>query len=160
MKRIFTKLTAIAMLMCSVLSFAYGQIPEDSPIPVDFEIIAPPTIAGSYNYTTTVDFGVNLTETVTGELAWGYTEATDSTAADSLGCLPVVTDLTGKIALIRRGVCNFSLKAYHAQEAGAVGTIIVNSNADSPDEFVGMLGGDSATAVITLRAFFGFGLGC
>jgi subtilisin family serine protease len=34
--------------------------------------------------------------------------------------------LTGKIALIERGVCNFSDKVYNAQRAGAIGAVIYN----------------------------------
>lgn len=35
--------------------------------------------------------------------------------------------LEGKIAIIDRGVCEFGLKALNAQEAGAIGCIIVNN---------------------------------
>jgi subtilisin family serine protease len=51
----------------------------------------------------------------------------------NLGCsLPndvrpfVDGSLTGKIALIERGVCNFSDKVYNAQQAGALGAVIYN----------------------------------
>lgn len=43
------------------------------------------------------------------------------------GCDPITTDLTGKIAVIDRGACNFSLKCVHAQDQGAVAVIIVNN---------------------------------
>jgi hypothetical protein len=42
------------------------------------------------------------------------------------GCSPLTNDLTGKIAVIYRNTCNFSLKAYNAQMAGAIAVIIVN----------------------------------
>ncbi len=45
---------------------------------------------------------------------------------DSLACDTITQDLTGKVALIRRGVCEFGLKALHAEQAGAVFAIIVN----------------------------------
>jgi minor extracellular serine protease Vpr len=35
--------------------------------------------------------------------------------------------LTGKIALIQRGVCGFYLKAIHAQQAGAAGVVLFNN---------------------------------
>lgn len=45
------------------------------------------------------------------------------------GCVPFFPNtFDGKIALIDRGACSFSLKAYHAQLAGAVGVVIVNNN--------------------------------
>jgi len=42
------------------------------------------------------------------------------------GCLPLVNDLTGKIALVYRNTCEFGMKALNAQNAGAVGVIIIN----------------------------------
>jgi len=42
------------------------------------------------------------------------------------GCNPLINDLTGKIAVIYRNTCNFSTKALNAQNAGAVGVIIIN----------------------------------
>ncbi len=40
--------------------------------------------------------------------------------------LPANTDLTGKIALLGRGDCDFTVKVRNAQNAGAVGVIMVN----------------------------------
>ena len=53
----------------------------------------------------------------------------DGTAGDSLGCNALVngTDITGKIAVIYRGACEFGTKALNAENAGAVGAIIVNN---------------------------------
>jgi hypothetical protein len=48
----------------------------------------------------------------------------------TFGCNPIINDLTGKIALIDRGICNFSVKAYAAQQAGAIGVIIANNTDD------------------------------
>ena len=39
---------------------------------------------------------------------------------------PPLPDLTGQIALLGRGVCDFTVKMRRAQEAGAVGVIMVN----------------------------------
>lgn len=46
-------------------------------------------------------------------------------------------DLTGKIAVIYRGTCEYGLKAYNAQKRGAIGVIIINHTGDA----VGMGGG-------------------
>ena len=50
----------------------------------------------------------------------------------NLGCdapfetLPAGTDLTGEIALLGRGDCDFTVKVRNAQNAGAIGVIMVN----------------------------------
>jgi hypothetical protein len=61
------------------------------------------------------------------------------------GCTPLVNGaaVSGKIAVINRGACEFGLKAKKAQNEGAIGVIIV-SHLDDP---IGMLGGDSGLAV-------------
>lgn len=56
-------------------------------------------------------------------------------------------DLSGKIAIVDRGSCNFSLKVYNAQNAGAIATIIANNNADDPDSTISMAPGDEAGSV-------------
>jgi len=48
------------------------------------------------------------------------------------GCTAISTALTGKIAVIDRGVCTFSTKVRNAQAAGAVGVLIVNNVAGDP----------------------------
>ncbi len=45
---------------------------------------------------------------------------------DGCAAYPTPSTVTGKIVLVARGVCNFSLKVHNAQVAGAVGAIIVN----------------------------------
>ena len=41
-------------------------------------------------------------------------------------CEPVINDLTGKIAVVYRSFCWHDIKAYYAQQAGAIGVIIIN----------------------------------
>ncbi|PZU84064.1 MAG: metalloprotease [Chryseobacterium sp.] len=55
------------------------------------------------------------------------------------------TNLTGKIALIERGDCNFTVKFKNAQVKGAIGVIVYNAS-DSPA--VGNMGGTDATVTI------------
>ncbi|MCP9234592.1 M36 family metallopeptidase [Lewinella sp. JB7] len=52
----------------------------------------------------------------------------DDSGTPNEGCAPLVNsaELKGKIALLTRGNCAFQLKAYHAEQAGAVGVIIAN----------------------------------
>lgn len=42
------------------------------------------------------------------------------------GCNPLINNLTGKIAVVFRNTCEFGAKAINAQNAGAVGVIIIN----------------------------------
>jgi hypothetical protein len=118
--------------------------------PMLLRVTSPASIAATYDYGAPSDFGpTTLAGTVTGDAAWGQTMG-----ADSLGCVPFTNDLTGKVALVRRGACSFSLKIYHAQLAGAVGAIIINNPENAtPNATVGMLGGDSASAVMIPSVF-------
>ncbi len=47
----------------------------------------------------------------------------------STACSPLTADLTGKIALISRGVCTFSTKIRNAQNAGAIAVLVSNNAA-------------------------------
>ena len=90
-------------------------------------------------------YGPSLTadQAFCGQAIWGK---------DSLGCTPLTNNVAGKVVLLRRGICNFSLKAYHAQLAGAVAAIIVthySNPAEGPCTLSlgAMSGGDSAALV-------------
>lgn len=110
-----------------------------------FLVQSPSNLAGTYNFTdsyTADGWGADLSTTsVSGEGAIAY-----DVAGDSICCEDVanVSEVTGKIAFLYRGSCNFSLKAYHAQAAGAIACVIVNNVAGN---LINMLAGDSATAV-------------
>ncbi|WP_301238365.1 S8 family serine peptidase [Polycladomyces subterraneus] len=47
-------------------------------------------------------------------------------------CQGITADLTGKIAVIKRGGCTFTQKAAAAQEKGAVGVILINNTDGDP----------------------------
>ena len=143
------KILLLVLVMCFGVSM-FAQFADDN----EFVINTPLNISGSYDFGEQVDWGPLNPVTVCADFAWGYTAN-----GDSVGCDPIVTDLTGKIAMISRGACNFSLKAYHAQQAGAVGTVIINYAANDPAEIVNMLGGDSMTVVTTPAAFLPYGTG-
>lgn len=71
-------------------------------------------------------------------------QVADSNALGNLeGCNPGFTagSMTGRVALIRRGSCNFSEKINNAQAAGAVGVIIYNNNPGQPPIVMGQTAG-------------------
>jgi len=53
-------------------------------------------------------------------------------APNANGCAAISTDLTDKIAVIDRGVCTFGTKIQNAQDAGAVGALIINNVLGDP----------------------------
>jgi PKD repeat protein len=99
------------------------------------DINAPSGIAGPYN-STEATFGPGLPATpITADVIL----VTDGTAPVNDGCeaLTNATQLSGKIALIDRGGCNFTTKVENAQNAGAVAVIIANNEAGSPFQMGG-----------------------
>lgn len=164
MKKVFTLVLAFA-IVCFASMQAKAQINDASPFPINFVIEQPASIAATYDYgTQTEEWGPQLDRTVSGVVAWGFGESVDADgnpipgSRDSLGCAPLTNgaDLKDKMVMIRRGVCNFSLKVYHAQVAGAAGVLIANHYDDPANDaqtVVGMLGGDSLAAV-TVPAVF------
>jgi len=71
--------------------------------------------------------------------------------ATNLGCGSIANAaaLKGNIALIKRGLCNFTEKVYNAQQAGAVAVLVMNNVAD--DVLLSMAGQDGR---ITIPALF------
>jgi hypothetical protein len=57
-----------------------------------------------------------------------------SATADSLCCEAIInrSEIEGKIAVLYRGACNFSLKALNCQDSGAVAVIIINNTSAAP----------------------------
>jgi hypothetical protein len=84
---------------------------------------------------------LNPDNIVLGEFVLAY----DNTENDSLTCETVIngSEVNGKIAVIYRGICNFSTKALMCQNAGAIAVIIVNHTGDA----VGMAGGTDGASV-------------
>lgn len=134
------------LLFISIFSFYFTSFSQQLSYPMDVKINLPGSIAATLNYGAASDFGPVTMSTVTGNVAWGYTAA-----GDSLACAPITTDLTGKIALVRRGACDFSAKVYEAQQAGAIGCIILNNS--GTNEIQNMTGVSNATLVTIPSAF-------
>ncbi|MBL4587352.1 MAG: T9SS type A sorting domain-containing protein [Flavobacteriales bacterium] len=115
----------------------------------------PSNLADSYNFTNSGsnNWGADLdTIAITAEAAFAYDDGTFvsptlGTAGDSAACGPTINrdDIEGKIAVLYRGFCNFSLKAKNVQDSGAVALIIINNIPGGP---VGMGAGTNAAGVV------------
>ena len=97
-------------------------------------INSPAAIAGNYKVGT-ADFGAPLsTFGVTGNVVQ---------ATPANGCTAIGGSVSGKIAFIDRGDCNFTVKVKNAQNAGATGVIISNvASSVDPNIAPGMGGSD------------------
>ncbi len=58
-------------------------------------------------------------------------------AQPAQGCTAITNDVKGKIALIDRGTCTFTTKIRNAENAGAIGVLIVNNVAGDPTAIAG-----------------------
>lgn len=139
--RSFTHSCSVASTLLSglFLLILSSQINAQSHV---LTVTEPASIAGNYA-AEMATFGRNFC-TVTGELI----QAKDASNG-TLGCTasPIVTDLTGKIAVIDRGTCNFSEKVLNAQKKGAIAVIVFNNVSTEPIYFAMATGagGDQVT---------------
>ena len=108
-------------------------------------INTPSSIAGSYYAILSTAFGGGLNPSITSDLVL----ADDGTGVTEDGCTALnnSTDIDGKIAVIRRGDCPFVDKVNNAQNAGAIGVIIVNNVAGLP---INQGGEDSGITIPTV----------
>lgn len=97
-------------------------------------------VGNAYESRETVRLGDQAFEAYsgTGPAADGVLTAPAAVAADYgdyRGCAPFPAgSLTGRIAVIRRGVCLFRDKVEHADAAGAVGVLVMNQWEDDEDD--------------------------
>lgn len=85
------------------------------------------------------DFGAILMDNLFGPVSY--------IPVETLACDPLPEgSLSGHIALIERGTCHFSTKAFYAQQAGAVGAIVYNTD-EGGDTIITMAAGDYAEEV-------------
>jgi hypothetical protein len=113
-------------------------------------INSPGGIAGNYNVGT-ADFGARLSSPgVTADVVRAL-DAADGTSTDGCSALTNSGAISGKIAFIDRGTCNFVVKAKNAQVAGAIGVIIGNvSTSANPSVAPGMTGFDPTVTIPTI----------
>lgn len=122
------KLSFSFMLM---MSFGLMLQAQDMRVTVN----SPAGVAGVYE-ARLAGFGTSLCTTTefSGDLI-----LTEDGTGGTTACDTIVNDLTGKIAVIDRGTCNFSFKCLEAQMKGAMAVIVCNN---SPADIIAMGAGD------------------
>ncbi|MBA3898653.1 MAG: T9SS type A sorting domain-containing protein [Bacteroidetes bacterium] len=123
-------------LLALIAFVAINLLGKTSDAQVIFYVEAPANNIGSYNFT------YSFTSQWGGDLMITQVQAPvvllrDANVADSLGCSAAANGslIAGNIAMLYRGDCEFGMKALNAENAGAVGVIIINN---IPGEPVGM----------------------
>jgi len=115
------------------------------PFPIESSVLrvdSPPSIAGDivYTYGSCDDcndlgtcFGPRILHTplITTQMV----VVDDATGDTTDGCETVINDLTGMIALIRRGNCDFADKAFNAEAAGAYAVVFMNNQVQDVTSF-------------------------
>ncbi len=137
MKNLHTLLTAVLLLGFGLSASAQ----------IVLLVQEPSNLSGSYNFTysSANAWGADMdTVAITAEAAFAYD---GSATEDSLACGEIVnrSEIEGKIAVVYRGECNFSLKAKNVQDSGAVALVIINNVPGAP---VGMGAGTNSAGVV------------
>jgi hypothetical protein len=118
--------------------------------PVAVIVNSPAGIAGAYA-AQTAQFGPSAaTSPVTGDVVLANDGSTgDGTGTVNDACEPLTnaTAIAGNIALVDRGLCNFTVKVKNAQNAGAIGVIVANNVATG---LPGMGGSDATITIPSL----------
>lgn len=114
-----------------------NQAPAVLAHPGIVRVDAPPAVAGDYVFEWAT-FGPPLGQpSVTAAVA-------EAVPFDACGLLANAGSITGKIALVVRGGCDFATKVANAQAAGARGVVVVN---DGPDPPILMTGDDPSITI-------------
>jgi hypothetical protein len=109
-----------------------------------FLVNTPATVAGSYLMTES-NFSLNNKLTNVGPVTAQVVYYNDASASTHEACAGAPSNsVAGKIALINRGNCNFTIKVKSAQDAGAVGVIMVNN---APNPLIIMSGDDNSITI-------------
>lgn len=107
----------------------------------NLRVLAPASVVGLY-LSPISQFGPRQFDTIEAEAVI----VSDGTFADSLGCQAITNgaELAGKIAIIYRGTCGFTQKVLNAQNAGAVGVVVITNNNQAA---IAMTGSNAAITI-------------
>ncbi len=140
---------AASAIACNKLSWDGPSVRSSSglvlgPKPL-LRVNAPAAISGNYDIGA-ASFGPAISSVnVTGDVVLYE----DATAPINDGCEVPVNNLSGKIALINRGLCGFVIKVKNAQNAGAIAVIIADNAAGCPP--AGLGGADPTITIPAVR---------
>jgi hypothetical protein len=107
-------LLSFGLLVTSAYSFGQIICNQTAPNPT------------TYTFSLPNSWGMDMT------IPGNFVHDTLIVASDTLGCTTVTNSVAGKIAVIYRGSCNFTVKVTNAVAAGAVGVLIINNIAAAP----------------------------
>lgn len=130
--------------------FEFDAFFQDSPTTFEATAPEPRTFTEDTEFSTMEYSGSG---DVTGELvAVDLTLPPPAEPGATSGCEPEdfeSLDLTGKVALMQRGTCDFGVKVENAANAGAVGSVIFNEGQEGRTDVVfGTLGGEAAIPAV------------
>ncbi len=111
------------VLFLSALGTGFAQIGT-------LDVSAPANVAGSYSIVSLPACWGGIANGICGDLV--LAQDTSTTIATACSPLTNAADIAGKIAVVDRGVCGFTLKALNCQDAGAIAVVVVNSAAAVP----------------------------
>jgi subtilisin family serine protease len=124
-----------------VISVAQTTVPSATRYPLFYESSA---VSGTINAAVFQNWSAAPSNTlIQGPVVYGNADSTNLN-----GCAPYTDDMTGKVVLADRGVCNFTLKAKNASAAGAVLSLIGLVAPGDPFE-----GGDGGDRPIDIPSF-------
>ena len=111
----------------------------------NLHVNSPAPAAGDYEVGL-ASFGPALDETgVTGDVVL----ANDGTGILTNACEPLINVVAGKIVLLDRGGCTFTVKVKNAQNAGAIGVVVADSVPGCPP--AGLGGADPTITIPSVR---------
>lgn len=116
------------------------------------KLTAPVSLTGEYDFATGAFGAAPTPANFSGAIVVGLdaADAAGPTVNDGCSAFTNAAAVAGKIALVQRGGCLFTVKAKNAQNAGAIGVIIANNPVTAPTG--GPFGMGGADPTITIPA--------
>lgn len=109
---------------------------------------SPAAIAGTYDVGT-ASFGPAVNADITGQVVIAQDAADAAGPSTTDGCSAITNSIAGKIALLDRGTCTFTVKVKNAQNAGAIAVLIADNAVGAPP--AGLGGSDPTITIPSVR---------